>query len=297
MELRQIAGVDFLVFEGSSLSPEAWEAVCAHSSICFAALVEGELLRPLALRSSAFFPAELAQILKYKGKTNPDFTGMMLHCARSASRFALQREPLTVLDPLCGRGTTLLCALSEGYNTVGIELDSKAIAETDAFLTRYLQHEKRKYKREALSRTLRTGGNISQIRYTVSDCAEHYKQGEVRSLSVLKGDSALADEMIGSSSCHLIVGDLPYGVQHAPKEGKRLTGLEALLERTLPAYYRALKPGGAIALAFNVYTLSRRAVTEQMTRTGFTVLDQEPYQDFEHWVEQAVNRDMVVALR
>jgi tRNA G10 N-methylase Trm11 len=101
--------------------------------------------------------------------------------------------------------------------------------------------------------------------------------------------------MAGKEGCHLIVGDLPYGVQHAPKDGRKISSLRGLMEEALPAYYAALKAGGTIALSFNAYTLSRDDAAQMMRSAGFNVQTHPPYHDFSHWVEQAVNRDFVVA--
>jgi hypothetical protein len=45
----------------------------------------------------------------------------------------------------------------------------------------------------------------------------------------VKGDAANADEVTGENGCHLIVSDLPYGVQHAPREGKAAASQLTLL--------------------------------------------------------------------
>ena len=292
---EEIAGTLFLTFESEELSPLAWQTVSGHSAICFAATMEGIFLRPMPLAGMGYLPNDLPEVLKYKGKTNSDFTSMMLHCAHAASDFARDQQPLTVLDPLCGRGTTLYCVLKEGHNGIGVDLDSKAIADADGYFSRYLRYHRIKHTRQEANATLCSGKNAPEIRYAFARTPESYRQGERRTLRLFTGDTKYAERMAGKECCHLIVGDLPYGVQHGPKDGKTFSSLRDLMEKALPAYYAALKAGGTIALSFNAYTLSRDDVAEMMSSAGFTVLTHPPYHDFSHWVEQAVNRDFVVA--
>lgn len=274
-----------------------WAYLARHSSIGFAALQEGDWMRPIAFQRSEYLGSDLAQVLKYKGKTNPDFTTMMLNCARSASAFAREKDPLTVLDPLCGRGTSLFCALEEGDHVVGIDADEKAVHDTDVYFEHYLQFHRYKHRREERSVTLPKGGALKERRFTFAADAEDYKQGHVRTLRLIRGDASQADKITGEGQCHLIVGDLPYGVQHAPRNGCGTATMDQLLKSALPACYRAIRHGGAIALAFNTYTLPRDELTERMKGAGFTTLTEPPFDDFSHWVEQAVNRDMIVAVK
>ena len=53
--------------------------------------------------------------------------------------------PLTVLDPLCGRGTTLNQALMYGYDAAGVELDGKDVEAYAAFLQTWLKRKRIKH--------------------------------------------------------------------------------------------------------------------------------------------------------
>ena len=294
---EELAGTTFLMLEIDELSPQTWSYLSRHSALSFAAIRQEEWLKPIALTPAAYLEPDLAQVLKYKGKTNADFTAMMLHCARAASKFALSEEPLTVMDPVCGRGTSLFCALTEGDHAVGMDVDEAALHEADVYFERYLQYHRYKHSRQERSLTVRKGGAFREISFTLANNAESYKRGNTRTLRLIRGDIAHINEAVGTGFCHLMVGDLPYGVQHAPKEGRGVSSLEALLHAALPACYQALKRGGAIALAFNTYTLPKTALIQAMKDSGLTPLVEPPFHDFSHWVEQAVNRDMVVAVK
>ena len=295
--VEEIGGAAFLTFDADDFPPDAWEAVSQHAAIVFAAVREGALLRPVALSRKNYLPDDVAEVLKYKGKTNADFTSTLLHCARAVSDFAKTAEPLWILDPICGRGTTLFCALQEGHNAIGVEWDTKAVAEADAYFSRYLKYHKIKHRRTASSLTLPQGGNAKEVRYFLSNTNQSYREGDGKALRLITGDTRNAVQMLGEACCHLVVGDLPYGVQHAPKQGGRMTSFTQLLSEIMPVYRKALKPGGAMALSFNEYTLPRNVVEQAMEDAGLTVFREAPYEDFSHWVEQAVQRDVVLAKR
>lgn len=292
---QDIAGTSFLTFDTSVPSAQVAEAVRPHSTVCFLSQVEDGLLRPIPLNREPYLPQDLAEVPKYKGKTNVDFTRMMLHCALAASDFAKSQEPLTVLDPLCGRGTTLFCALAEGMNALGVDVDPKAIAEADVYFARYLKYHKMKHSRQKASATLPQGKSAPEIRYAFASTPEGYGKGPKHILRLFTGDTRFVDHMVGKESCHVLVGDLPYGVQHAPKEGKGLSSLRALLEGAVLPYQSTLKTGGALALSFNTNTLSRDEVSTALHDAGLHVRTAPPYHDFSHWVEQAVCRDFVIA--
>ena len=294
---EKLAGTRFIIVETEQLDDQGWKLLSCQSGVSLAAEMQGDWLRPLQRQQAAYLEADLAQVLKYKGKTNADFTLMMLHCAKAASLFARSATPLTILDPVCGRGTALFCALQEGNNSVGIEINRKDIHESDIFFKRYLQYHRYKHKRETLSATLPDGRHAEEIRYQLANNADDFKTGNTRTLRLFHGDTAQADRMLGGETCHLLVADMPYGVQHAAKGMKGKSPLEQMMRDSFPAYYRALKQGGAMAIAFNTFTVKRDAVCRAMETAGFKVMTDPPFNDFSHWVEQAVNRDMVIAIK
>ena len=90
--------------------------------------VEGPLLRPLEPQFTPFVPLEMAEIRRYKGKTNEVFTRVLLNLAIFAGAYAGQcTERLRILDPLAGGATTLFLALAGGYDAFGIELERQDV--------------------------------------------------------------------------------------------------------------------------------------------------------------------------
>ena len=293
-----LCGEPFLIFETEKMTEDAWREISRHSAVCFAAqLLENGQMRPLERNVQSVLPDDLPHVLKYKGKTNADFTLMMLHCAKAASDFAHMQAPLRVLDPMCGKATTLFCAMCEGNDAVGVETDLKSLQEAASYYERFLKFHKLKHKRSESSHTLKAGGSARCISFEAAQDALAAKAGKKLQLELFNGDAARAAEMLKRDSCHLIVSDLPYGVQHAPKENGGMSSLGRLVYRVAPDCARVLKRGGALAFSFNLNTLRRKEAVQALEAAGFAVLDQPPYADFSHWVEQAVDRDVVVAVK
>lgn len=297
VELKEIGGESFLTFSCPELREEVWRAVSENAGCCFAAELRDGLLAPLSRVQRRFYPEDLSQLLKYKGKTNADFTRMLLHCAKAASLFYRDDEPLTVLDPMCGKGTTLFCALEEGYDAVGLDPDGKALREAEQTLGRSLKLNRFKHKREELSLTRVQKPPLRCVRYTLSATPEAWKENERRSIRFVEGEIRALPDALSKESCHLAVADLPYGVQHAPSAGGRVSSLENLARQGARSCFAVLRHGGAAAFSFNTNTLSRAATLDALQSAGFKPLDDAPYNGFAHWVEQAVNRDAVVAVK
>lgn len=292
-----LCGVPFLAFEAEALALEQLAALATHSTcLMICELRDDGLLRPLPLPDVAYLPPDLAEILKYKGKTSAAFTRMMLNCARAASDFAQEDRPLTVLDPMCGKCTTGFVALQSGMNAVCMDVDHRDLKEAADFFSHYLQFHKLKHRLVQSSRTVQKTA-VPVAEYTLADSREHFAAGDTRSLTIMQGDAALSGELLKKHPCELLVCDLPYGVQHAPQAGRKTDGFTALLSRVLPVWHRALRSGGALALSFNTLTLRKDALLTLLVSSGFVPMTEPPYDDFTHFVEQAVNRDFVVARR
>ncbi|MBR4069358.1 MAG: hypothetical protein IKK08_12155 [Clostridia bacterium] len=292
----EFGGEPFLCFETDEMSDGLLKMLSRHSGCALLCeLLPDGLLRPVQRRPDWYLPEELAQVLKYKGKTNADFTMMLINCALAASGFAKDEKPLTVLDPVCGKATTAFCALSLGHNAIGVDRDEKALHEADTYFARSLKLNRYKHKRTTASQTLTGGGHVQTVQYTVAQDADKQKQGDTRTLQLISGDSGQLGRMMKHASCHLIVGDLPYGVQHAPQEGHGFSSPERLLSRIAQGCAQVLKPGGVAAFSFNAFTLSRQKAAAALEAAGLEPLVQPPFDGFAHWVEQAVERDAVLA--
>lgn len=290
-----LGGAPFLLFESDPLSDQAIKVLSKLSCLYMAASLEDGLLRPLTFENPWYLPGDVAEVLKYKGKTSPAFTTMMINCARSASGYLCHQEPITVMDPLCGKGTTLFCALRSGENAIGLEIDKKDVKECSDYFKKYLQLHLYKHQHKQSSLTVPGEKAVPQQSFVFDTDPVSYANGNGRTLRLIQGDTMLANRLVKPESVHLMVADLPYGVQHAPKNGTKPLSFDVFMAKALPAWHKLLKKDGAIALSFNTFTLPHDKLVHMLERAGFTPLSDPPYNDFAHWVEQAVNRDLVIA--
>jgi len=289
-----LGGASFLSLACDELPVEVLRRLSAHSAQLLVCQRREDWLRPMDVRASPYLTRDVAEVLKYKGKTSTAFTRMMLNCAHAASDFFLDDRPLTVLDPICGKATTCFCALERGWNALGVDVDAAALDEVDRYFAKHLQLHHVKHERKQRSMTV-GGRGVPETTYTFADTREHYQQKDTRFLRLFLSDTAACDRLLAKAPADLLVGDLPYGIQHAPVDGHKPEPFTQLLRRSLPAWRRSLKDGGALALSFNTYTLPRETLLRLLEEASFVPLDSGPYHSFAHFVQQAVNRDAVVA--
>ena len=252
------------------------------------------LLLPVAGRSEAAVGRDLPAILKYKGKTNELFLQMLVNAALYAGDFWRDEGPLAMLDPMCGRATGLFVAANYGWDAVGADVDRADLKEAEQFFRRYLEYHRFKHTVTRLSRTLKQGGSAAECRFEYAPDARDPR----RSLSLVCLDAARSAGALGRNAFHVIACDLPYGVRHDAQLGRgpkaKGNWLEALLERALPEWKAALKPGGAMALSFNAQNLKLERLRALMAGAGLEVLSGGPCDGFAHWVEQAITRDIAI---
>lgn len=327
--LLDVEGLRMFVFSAQLPLTEADLLLVSRLSFVFALFVlepraEGYAMLPIRKRSHGVLPDDVNTILKYTGKTNELFTRLLLNVGMLSGSFA--NEPrIRLLDPVAGKGTTLFEAAVNGWDAYGIDIAEKAVADARIYFKKYLETGKYKHtlEKERLSgegRHFRAA--FSRFSYAVSK--EAVKAGDSRQLVMVEGDSRYADHYFKHNFFHLIVGDLPYGVQHgshgaavpakpgtaqrthpvgkkggAPGHGAGTSSFSRnpreLVHDCLPAWVEVLKPGGTLVLAWNRFVLERDALAGVLRERGLTVLEEPPYQQFLHRVDQAINRDVIVA--
>jgi SAM-dependent methyltransferase len=305
-----IGGVPYVTFQSDGLS-ERDTALLANLSSLYALFeVTGatgsELLRPVPLRRLDRFDDDLLTILKYAGKTNEQFTKLLLNVTLASSAFARQVLPpesrrLAVLDPLCGRGTTLNQALMYGFDAYGMDTDRRDVEAYAVFIQRWLKDKRLKHQADFFP--VRRDRQVVARRLTAEFAVskDDYKAGDVQRLEVVEADTTRVAEFFRKASADLVVADLPYGIQHGSHAGGERKALARnpleLLRAAAPAWAKTLRPGGALGISWNTLVARREDAAEALAAAGLEVLDSAPYHAFRHRVDQAINRDILIARR
>ena len=244
--------------------------------------LDGPFLKPLDIEWTPALPPSLISTRRYQGKTNELLTHFLCNLARFSSDFArMPWNELRIFDPLCGGGTTLFVGLVLGAGVAGIEIHKKDVHSTAVFLKQYAKEQNIAYtvKDERLKKL-----NANRWWFTLGE--EPQQQ-----CFLVKGDTARAPELIsGFKKPHLIVADLPYGIQHKGP-------LNALLSEALPGWLAHLMPGGALALAWDATRFTRDTMIAMLaSQSCLTVLNDPPYNQLAHRVDRVIkHRDVIVA--
>jgi SAM-dependent methyltransferase len=292
------AGVPYVTFTGDLDRTDL--AYLANTSSAYALFERQDgLLRPVQLDPLDQFDDDLVTIPKYPGKTNEQFTKLLLNVTVLASAAAPQMltRRLRVFDPLCGRGTTLNQALTYGYDAAGMDLDGKDFDAYAAYIQTYLKRKRLKHRAQAGPVRRERRVVARRLTVTLSPSKENYRAGDTLSLDVVQADTTAAPEFFKPASMDVIVTDAPYGVQHGSRTvaaGLRRSPVE-LLEAAVPVWAGLLRPGGAVGIAVNTFTAARADVSRILAAAGLQVLDDGPYAHFAHRVDQSIQRDIVVA--
>jgi hypothetical protein len=259
-------------------------------------VTEDELLRPLGEPGLDRYDDDLLSIQKYAGKTNEHFTRLLLNVTALASAWGDQfmTRRFTVLDPVAGRGTTLNQALMYGWDALGIEIDSKEVEAYGAFIKTWLKRKALKHHAD-ITPLRREGKRLGKrLDVTMAASKEAHRAGDVQQLSFFDADTTLSRSLMKAHTTDLIVADLPYGVVHGSRSGGKLDrGPMELLIESLPGWTELLRPGGALGMSWNTHVAGREDAVELLEEHGLRVVD--GLDGFEHWVDQSITRDIVVA--
>lgn len=239
----------------------------------------GPFLRPFALQRQPLLPEDIVFTRRYKGKTNELFTKFLLNAALFSNVFDQPPRRFSVLDPLCGGGTTLFLALVYGFDAWGIDKAKGDIESTDAFLRGYLREVDIPFERR--DERLREVGRRYTFRIGLGE--------EVRQCVLAHTDTTMTPTILAGQKVQLIVSDLPYGVQHK--------GQISLLTQALPGWQEVLRPGGAVALAWDATRLDRQEMIRLFNEnSNLQVLNHHPYDALQHPVDRVIKkRDVIVA--
>ena len=288
---QKMGGAMFLTFEAAKLTERDMRMLSQLASVYMLFEMEDGKLTTLERTHPNYVGEDLPVLLKYKGKTNEMFTDTMLTMALAASAFMpVHDSQLVVCDPMAGRGTTLMLALRRGYHGVGIEISKADVKEAADYMTRYLEFHRIKYKRTDSALTVRGQVGGRENKFVFSDSAEHFKDGDTRTLRLICGDTREAEALLKPNSVHLMVTDAPYGVQKGT--AGRQDSIGGTIAAALPGWFDVLKSGGVLAMSFNTHVTRREGLVRLFEKAGFEIVQTA---NLEHWVEQAISRDVILA--
>jgi hypothetical protein len=258
-------------------------------------------LTPVTLTPVAHLDDDLLTIQRYKGKTNEQFTKLLFNVTLSVSAHARDwpGRRLRILDPVCGRGTSLNQGLVYGFDVDGIEIDRTAYDAYRTFLVTWLKDKR--FKHQVHTMPLRRDGKIAGRRMEVvfARDKDEYKADDVQRVRLANDDTTQAGEHYRKPVFDAVVADLPYGVQHASRARPeaRTRHPEELLDAALDGWIGAMKPGAAIGLSWNSRVLARADLVGLLARHGLAVCTGDAYEQFSHRVDHAITRDLAVAVK
>lgn len=301
---RTIAGLPLLELDAEA-DQAAMVSIAATLSSTFALFVphpeddpEIPLLEPVALPPVVRHPSDLETTLKYPGKTNEQFTALMLNLAASLSghRAGILDGSLTVLDPLCGRGSTLNRALRLGLSPIGAEIDREDVTAYGAFLSTWLRTHRYKHTVRTGRLTLAKKQLGTRLDAELARDKNAQRSGRTQQLTLLGCDTRRVGELLPRRSIDALVADLPYGVQHGSHSsaGWQRAPLEILRE-ALPVWRPLLRRDAGLALAINRHTAPYDAIAQVLREAGFLPVGVEGH--YRHRVDRSIDRDIVLAVR
>lgn len=274
-----LGGVRYLTARCDQPLDELQIALVSNASSLYALYEQrGGLLSPVDLKVWDRFDDDLVTIQRYVGKTNELFTKLLLNVTLASSPRSLARhlagDPVKVLDPLCGRGTSLNQALMYGMDASGVEIDKKDFEAYGVFIRTWLQDKRLKHRAKP----------SPARRLTIPFHAKDFGPQQV--VDIVQDDTLNAGAHFPKSGFDLIIADLPYGIQHGARPD--------LLAAALPVWRTLLKGGGAMGLSWNTRVTSRADVETVLVGAG---LEPRTAAGFEHRVDRTITRDLVVATK
>jgi len=294
-----VAGVGYLSVAADALDDRILWALGRLSGFYATFQREQDRLLPIEVDTRDLFDDDFVTNPKYPGKTNEQFSRLLINVTLASMRRRPTSGPIGILDPLCGRGTTLSTAMMLGCNAAGVEAELKAVEAYAAYLRTYWRRKRLKHSVDL--NPVRREGKIIGKRLE----AEVIPAGKERSvgLTVFSGDTRQSAALFGKRKFDAVLADAPYGVVHGSQTDVRGVSRErdrsaaGLISKALPVWAGQLKTGGAMGLSWNAIGLSRERLLEHVAAAGLEPLDFGPYQDFEHRVDSSIRRDVMVAVK
>lgn len=238
--------------------------------------VKDDRLQPLDIATDFPLHEDFIFGSKFKGKTNERLTQLLINVGLAAVA-ADPKQGVSLLDPMCGRATTLLWAMQYSIKARGIEQDPKALEDIHRNLKKWSKQHRQKHKMAEGF----VGGSKKNGKFLDFSAVN-------TSMRVVNGDARNADQIFKKEKFDLLVSDLPYGVQHFTTENTR--NPLSVIEQCIDSWKNCLKKRAAIVLAFNSNNPKRDALIKTFEKSGFVA------QSFSapHRMSESIVRDVVI---
>jgi len=299
---RTLGGVPYLVVPAPGLTDDDRRVLSNLSSLfaLFELRDDGALV-PLEVQRLDRYDDDLLTILKYVGKTNEQLTRLLLNLTAAAALplDGFLGSRVRVLDPMCGRGTTLNQALMYGWDAYGVDVDRRDVEAYTAFLARWLKDKRLKH-RSSSTRVRVDGRNLGRrTAFELAASKDEYRAGDAQTLEITQADTLDTGRMYRAGFFDVVVADAPYGIQHGSVTGPRTPSRSPrdLLADAIPVWTGVLRRGGALGLSWNTKVLPREDLVAMLVDAGLEPLDGAAFLGLAHRVDHAIDRDLVVARR
>ncbi len=301
----ELEGIRYIFLESEGVLSDSDFRILSSLSFVFALFrleskEENACLFPVRKFDYTYIDEKITSLQKYHGKTNELFTKMMINIGHMSSNFRHVWE-IELLDPVAGKGTTLFEAAVYGFDSYGVEIESKSVHEAAVFFKKYLENER--FKHTSNKRRIAGAGSADAVFMLEFEYAKSKKEfktkDSTKKMGFVCGDTQDVFSYFKKERFHLLVGDLPYGIVHGNTQNKKKLSItrnpSELLAASLPEWKKVLKTGGTIVVAWNTFVVSRKKIIAIFEENGFSVCNTEPYQEFQHMVDKSIKRDIVVA--
>lgn len=240
---------------------------------------QGEQLIPLSTEADFNLHEDFVFGAKFKGKTNELLTQLLINVGLKSIDYTKITD-VKLLDPMCGRATTLLWGMRYGMKSKGIEQDAKALADIRLNVKKWskIHRQKHQFKDGFVGGKSTKGNKGKFIEFSAADT----------SMRVITGDSSNACSLLKDERFHLIISDLPYGIQHFTTDNTR--NPIAVLKSCAKDWYKSLKPEGVMVLAFNRNIPKRKDLMTVFTEQGLEALAFTA----PHQMSESIVRDIVI---
>lgn len=283
-KLETVGNLEFLV---TSVPESNIEKALKLSFVQAIFSKSGSHLEPLDLLAEYKLHENFVYGSKYKGKTNEQLTQLLINLGLKAVDES-KPSKVKLLDPMCGRGTTLMWALRYGINSKGIERDISNLAEIRQATKKWCKLHRQKH---SLKEGFVNKANKQQSGKFLEFAIPQKEDNSELKANIVFGDTRDAATLLKNEKFDIIASDLPYGIQHTTQDGKR-NPIETLNECAF-SWSEVLKPGGVIVLAFNKYIPKREAIIDAFSVAGFKLLPFEA----PHRMSESIVRDIVIFRR